>query len=178
MRLFVVADPPGAVREELASWARSLKRGPGFRIVAPENIHLTLAFLGELPATDVDAICGALAAAAQETPGEIQRLRIGGPLLLPPRRPRVLAAAILDPEARLADLQSAAARQLGEAVGYSESRRFRPHLTAARLSRDAVIGAELDPPPALEFTVARLTLFRSHLGQSGARYEPLDAVEL
>ncbi len=48
MRLFFAVWPPLAVAEALAAWARRLQRETGGRAVAAKNIHLTLAFLGEV----------------------------------------------------------------------------------------------------------------------------------
>lgn len=146
------------------------------RIVPPENIHLTLAFLGEQPATTVDAIVGAMSAAARG--GQIDGLTVSDPLLLPPRRPRVLAAAVADSGSQLADLRADLAEKLELAIGWSEAHQFRPHLTLARMGRDARAPRELLPPPRGEFDATELVLYRSHLEQSGARYEAIERVAL
>ena len=98
-RLFVAVDPPEAVREALAVWARDAAAGLGcvcakgrqpLRLLDPEALHLTLCFLGSRPVAEIEAIGSALSACAAHT-GE---LSVGAPLWLPPRRPRALAVEI------------------------------------------------------------------------------------
>ena len=52
-RLFVTVDPPRAVREQLALWARTAAAAaiapPTLRLLDPDLLHLTLCFLGEQP---------------------------------------------------------------------------------------------------------------------------------
>jgi 2'-5' RNA ligase len=61
-----------------------------------------------------------------------------------------------------------------------ERRRFRPHVTVARVRRGARLDQRSLPPvPAVgAFAGAALTLYRSRLGAPGARYEPLARVGL
>lgn len=146
------------------------------RVVPPANIHLTLAFLGDQPVGASDAIVGAMSAAARA--GQIDRLSIADPLLLPPRRPRVLAVSIGERGSALADLRAELADELELAIGWSEARAFRPHLTVARMGRDARAPRELSPPPSGEFSPGELVLYRSHLEPSGARYEAVERVAL
>jgi 2'-5' RNA ligase len=50
-------------------------------------------------------------------------------------------------------------------------------VTVARVRRGARPGrCQVPPPPALELVPAAVTLFRSHLGRDGARYEALARV--
>lgn len=170
MRLFIAMDPPIGLREELASWARAQRANSHVRIVPPENVHLTLVFLGEQPADQVEPIVGAM----NEVAGGPIHLSLGEPLLLPPRNPRTFTLAVLDPAGELGRLQGA----LAAALGRSEKRAFRPHLTLARLGREARIKLELDPPPTAEFTVHEMTLYRSYLEPGGARYEGLATTNL
>lgn len=149
------------------------------RIVPPQNIHLTLAFLGEREAGEVDEILGAMTLAAQQAPtGTIDGLSTGTPLLLPKRRPRVLAVAIEDPDRELAVLASTLAGTLAEAIGHGDARAFRPHLTLARIGRDGSAPERLSPPPQQSFGVGEILLMRSFLEPSGARYEELGRVVL
>jgi 2'-5' RNA ligase len=176
-RLFIAADPPGELRERLSAWARAQRGGAhGIRLVPAANVHLTLAFLGERDRDEIDAVVRAMSSAAQS--GGVHGLSIGEPLLLPPRRPRVLAAAVADPAGRLAALRDELSSELRAEIGWSEARAFRPHLTLARLARDARLPRELAPLPAGDFDVEELVLFRSHLEPSGARYEAIARVAL
>jgi len=184
-RLFVAVDPPPAVAAELTSWARA-HRGPAGRLrpVAPGNVHLTLAFLGELHEHDVDPVLRALHGAVHEWTltggrGPIP-LELGAPAWLPPRRPRALAVDVLDPTGDLRGLQTRLAQALDQEIGWSDEHpRFRPHVTAARLTvgRDYA-PPPLDPTPSQAFTVDEAVLYRSFLHPDGVRYEPLAVVAL
>src|SRR5579871_841272 len=70
LRLFLAIDLPDAVRSGLdAAAAPARARGTGVRWVRTESLHLTLVFLGERPARQVDAIAARVAAVcAAQTP--------------------------------------------------------------------------------------------------------------
>jgi RNA 2',3'-cyclic 3'-phosphodiesterase len=170
-RLFVALSLPDAVRAALAV------PGDGtWRPVAPDSLHLTLAFLGARPPADVEPISRVLEAEAG-TPAP--RLALGGPLMLPPRRPRVLAVALEDLDGTLGPLQARVSQGLAEAGVYTpEKRPFRAHITVARLRPQARAPRAIDGPERLELTAAELTLYRSQLHPKGARYTPVTSVLL
>jgi len=186
-RLFVAVDPPAEVCEQLAAWAKVAVRSLGLRkgsvgpvrVLDPELLHVTLCFLGERPVGEIEAIAGALAECARV----VGRLEIGAPLWLPPRRPRALAVEVrdedgVDPGESLAMLQGALCGALARACGYREERRrFRAHVTLARLREDrrrgSGVGSELPATPALSFTPGAAILYRSWLSPAGASYEAL-----
>ena len=107
LRLFVALDLPGPVRAALAAVGAAADRDD-WRALAAESLHLTLAFLGSRPPSDVDAIARVLDA---EAGGPAPRLSLTGALLLPPRRPRVLTVALADLDGTLAALQAARLRR-------------------------------------------------------------------
>ncbi|MCW2998920.1 MAG: 2-5 ligase [Solirubrobacterales bacterium] len=183
-RLFVAVDPPAAVAAELADWGRAQRtRGGGLRVMASERIHLTMAFVGERPVVDVEPIASAVGGAVGEwaQAGETGTvpLELGPPVWLPPRHPRALAVEVRDPTGRLGALRDALGLALEAAVGWqAEGRRFRPHLTVARLSGRRTALGPLDPTPAAGFTVEEAVLYRSFLERGGARYEALERIRL
>jgi RNA 2',3'-cyclic 3'-phosphodiesterase len=192
-RLFVAIDPPEEVREQLAAWARSALRaaagrvggGAALRVLAPESLHVTLCFLGERPVGEIAAIGARLATIA----GHAGELSVGAPLWLPRRRPRALAVELHDDTDELARLHE---RVLASMLGLCERprepgggepaggrrgrrhRRFRPHVTVARM-RAAAAPRErtLAPTPPLSFVPTELVLYRSWLSPDGASYEAL-----
>jgi 2'-5' RNA ligase len=193
-RLFVAAELAPAVREQLAAWGRGLlaglreadpaaaPRGDGVRVLAPELLHLTLCFLGSRPVAEIDP----LAEAVEGFEASACELALGAPLWLPRRRPRALAVEVADPAGGLARLQGALARALAHASRWEpERRRFRPHITVARVRgsrarpplRDGASLA-LPPTPALEFAASTVSLYRSRLAPTGADYELLASVSL
>jgi RNA 2',3'-cyclic 3'-phosphodiesterase len=176
LRLFVALELPAAARNALIAFREAAADPEIWRPVAPDAIHLTLAFLGRRPASDLDAVSAVLHRAAGPAP----RLILGAALLLPPRRARVLCAALADPDSTLAALQSRVSDGLAAAGVYTpEKRPFRAHATVARLRPRARAPRSVDAAPEpLEFLGEALTLFVSRLHPSGARYEPLERIEL
>ena len=179
LRLFVALELPPRVRECLLAWRSGvMSRVPELRPVAQEALHATLCFLGSRPGAELDAIAaacnGALASAGAP------ELGLGAGLWLPPRRPRVLAIRLEDAGGALARIQGALSAALSAGGWYTpEKRPFLPHATVARVpGRARVHAIELPELPALAFTGPAVTLYRSRLQRSGARYEPLASVAL
>jgi 2'-5' RNA ligase len=176
LRLFVALELPPAARDALVAFRDAAADPEIWRPVAPEALHLTLAFLGRRPADDVPAIDEVLYSAVGPAP----RLALTDALLLPPRRPRVLCAALEDPDGTLAALQSRVSKGL-EAAGVftPEKRPFRAHATVARLRQRARPPRSISvAPEPLEFHGEALTLFISRLHPHGARYVPLVRLNL
>jgi 2'-5' RNA ligase len=176
LRLFAALElPPEAVAalEALAVDPEVWRRVPA------ESLHITLAFLGATDPAHVPALDAALAAGVGERAAP--RLGFAGALLLlPPRRARVLAAAVADPDGSLAALQAEVAAGLAATGAYEpEHRRFRPHVTVARLRARAraprAVATALDP---LVFAGTAVTLFSSRTSPHGARYDALTRIPL
>jgi 2'-5' RNA ligase len=173
VRLFVAADLPDDVRAALAAWRPD---DGALRVVDAQGLHVTLCFLGWRDEARAEAIGAAAAACA----APVGPLTVQAGLWLPPRRPRVLAVRLDDPEGRLAALQQRVSDAMVRAAGHEpEARPFLPHVTVARVRRGArAPRGELAPPPALRFAPPALTLYRSHMSRDGARYEPLASAPL
>ncbi len=125
MRLFVALTLPEDVRRRLAGLANGL---PGARWVKPENLHLTLRFLGEvdnLAAVDVDD-----ALAKIQCPGfDLSLNGIGH--FGEGRKLRALWVGV-DASAELMRLQEKIEQALIRAGLAPEPRKFKPHITLAR----------------------------------------------
>jgi RNA 2',3'-cyclic 3'-phosphodiesterase len=176
LRLFVALELPPAARSALVAFRDAAADHAVWRPVAEDALHLTLAFLGRRPADDVAAVERVLHAATGPAP----RLSLAGAVLLPPRRARVLCAALDDPDGTLGALQSRVSDGLAAAGVYvPEKRAFRAHATVARLRpRERAPRTVSVVPEPLEFCGEALTLFESRLHPHGARYEPLVRVFL
>jgi RNA 2',3'-cyclic 3'-phosphodiesterase len=171
LRLFAALELPPAALDALEAF-RATADSDVWRPVARESLHVTLAFLG---ATDAELAGPAGEALRSAATGPAPRLALGGALLLPPRRARVLAVKLDDPDGTLAGLQARVAEALAATGAYApEGRAFRAHVTVARLrprarAPRAVGGA----PETVTFTAPTLTLFSSRTHPAGARYEAL-----
>ena len=152
-------------------------RGSNPRLVAPDMLHITLSFLGTTPVEDVAVVARLALGCARPVP----ELAVGGPIWLPPRRPRVVAVSILDGEGQLAALQEDVSAALSAGLGLEpERRRFRPHLSLARMPAGTASGEgrALAPTPPIAFAAEYLTVYRSRLSAAGAQYEALERVAL
>jgi len=153
----------------LAAWqAASLTRG---RVVPPENLHVTLAFLGSRPAGEVPAILAALRdASAAAGRIELRPLRY--------RETRSVGMVVLEDvggaATRLADDVQERLERLG--VYRRERRPWLPHITVLRFqSRE---GLAPEAPNTCSIHVVRSALYRSVLGAGGARYSELQRFSL
>jgi RNA 2',3'-cyclic 3'-phosphodiesterase len=176
-RLFVALELPAAVRADLVAFARAAaERDRALRPVAEDAMHLTLAFLGHRPLEEIDAARSAVRGVAGSAPS----LALGEPLWLAPRRPHVLTVALDDAGGVLAALRAQVVERLAEALPWEpESRRFRPHITVARVRRDArPRRRDLPEAPRASFAGEAVVLLRSHLGGGPARYEELERIAL
>ena len=180
LRLFVALELAAEAREELVRW-RSLALGGGddaaVRAVAPEDLHVTLCFLGAQPRGAVAPVLEVCAGVASLAPAA---LRLGHALWLPRRAPRVLAVGLEDDEGRLGDVQARLSAWLAAGGWYApEARPFLPHVTVGRVRRGARLSSrELVAPEPVAFAGRRVCLYRSVLGRAQARYEVLGGVEL
>jgi RNA 2',3'-cyclic 3'-phosphodiesterase len=145
----------------------------GVRWVPPENMHLTLKFLGDIPEDRVDALVArANAKLASVLPFELSLAGFGA--FPNAREARVLWLGIAQGSAALAKL----ARKLDGAARVAgaerERRPFSAHLTLGRLREPARVEIErLSAPTAPPWTVSEVLLYESRLAPDGARYVPL-----
>lgn len=180
MRLFVALDVGEAVREQLRELLGRLREQyPAARWVRPEAIHVTLKFIGQVEADQVDAISEALATVRSERPVEMAFRGLG--FFPNQRRPRLLWCGV-EASTNLSKLASDIEQALGPLGIAFESRPFVAHLTLARWEPGADAGnvAKLvQASQALEsvgFGSVRETtfdLYQSVLRPSGAEYKRL-----
>lgn len=175
IRAFVGIPLPEAVADELEAAQAGMPAG---REVPHENMHITLAFLGEHPEPVIEEAHHALDAV--RCPGFA--LRIEGLGMFGGARPRVLFAEV-PPEPGLTRLHRKVLRAVHQAGMELARQRFHPHVTLARFGSDGLRGEEaaemqgfLARRIALRagpFEVEQFVLYRSHLGRAGPIYEPL-----
>jgi 2'-5' RNA ligase len=184
VRMFVALDLPEMVREDIAASAETALTDPALRRVPKESFHVTLAFLGNRPLSDVEPIAEVIEWAAEHP----VLMELGGPVGRPARgRPRLVALPVLGgPVEKLEDDLS---RSLAfEGLYQPEKRPFWPHVTVARVRaegrgsrRPMQVEVPSGPAPTERtgwFGGVRISLYRSELQPSGARYVPLAQVQL
>ena len=172
LRLFVALPLPPEPRERLVAWqGRALGAAGDARIVPPENLHVTLAFLGSRPRSDVAAILDALrAAAAGATPPTLRATRY--------RETRSVGMVVLDDEdGRATRLAGDVGERLAALGVYRPERRpWLAHVTVLRFRRATRLSPE--PPDLGEVSPSEAALYTSSLRRSGAQYDVLESVPL
>lgn len=177
VRLFVALELPDEVVDALVAWRAPLVREHvALRPLAAEALHATLCFLGWQEEEAIAPVTAQVEAAAGEA-CSVPGLTLGEALWLPPRGPRVLAVRLADGTEALCALQRSLAERLAAGGWYEpEVRPYLPHVTVARVRGDGTAGlrrAALPAIPRLRFGGTAVTLYRSRLHPSGARYSPL-----
>ena len=186
-RLFVAVELPSswleAFRQHIEAVRGLLARSPEtrdahVRWVRPEGIHLTLQFLGEVPARRRRDIETALAVAVAAPPD--LRLEMGRTGSFDRGAPRVLWVGVNGQTRELTALAGRVDAALAGAGFAPERRVFAPHLTLARLpdelplacrQRIVQTAGQVELIACEPFVVQNIVLMRSHLGPGGARYE-------
>lgn len=188
-RLFIAIELSAAVRHQIEQTQRQLERQiprSAARWVKPGNIHLTLKFLGEVDTTQIDAIKTALdEAASQHTAFALRTAELG--CFPHTRNPRVLWLGVAGALDTLRALQRDVEAAMAPLGFEPDGREFSPHLTLARVQRNASrqdaakvgeaaeVGSGL---PEQEWPVNSVSLMRSQLKPSGSVYTELHRTTL
>ncbi|HEY7756558.1 MAG TPA: RNA 2',3'-cyclic phosphodiesterase [Actinomycetota bacterium] len=178
LRLFVAAEVPEDVLDEVARASAPLRdRHPG-RWVPAANQHVTVKFLGSTWPRLLEPVLRAVGeVATAQTPFESRAAELGA--FPSPRRARVLWAGLEDPDGRLAAIAAGLDAALAKDFP-PERRAFTAHLTLARFDPPVDLEDEL-PAPRIEsrpFGVERLVVFRSHLRRPAPVYEAIGTFPL
>lgn len=183
MRLFIgIPLPPEIAQRAFAVLPQTV---PGLRRVQPENLHVTLAFLGETPESRLPDV----AAAAEEATTGVAPFRLAFDRAghFPERgRPRVVWLGMAEGRASVERLGGALSRALREGALDFEDRPLSPHLTLARVREDAtavetrIVAAAVDALAAvpLSLDVSAIAVVRSVLSPRGPRYITLATAPL
>jgi 2'-5' RNA ligase len=173
MRTFVAVVPPQELRERIHEVVQDAGRRVRTRWTAPANLHLTMAFLGEIDAADLGAVGAAATAAAACPPFSLSLRKLGAFDSL--RRARVLFLPAQEGFDELAALARSLVQALPDHLRPQDRRPFTAHLTLAR-PRTFPSADELAPLIAaldtdrFRFTVDALVVMESRLSSRGATY--------
>jgi RNA 2',3'-cyclic 3'-phosphodiesterase len=189
MRVFVAVDIGDAVRREvtrvvgtLSAKLEAAKKPPKVAWVKPGALHVTIRFLGELEAPDVERIQHLLAPPIPIAPFELQWRGVG--TFPSNKHPRALWLGVVNGAAALAEVEAEVSKRLaGDKSVEIEDRAFLPHLTICRVK---MAGEGVDWPKLLQAVevkratsvVDRVTLYRSVLSQLGPNYTGLMSAPL
>jgi RNA 2',3'-cyclic 3'-phosphodiesterase len=168
MRLFIGLPIPAKLSSALTRHARTIPL-PKARWTAPENLHLTLVFLGEVAELTLPSIKHEL----QELSHTPFPIRLATLNTFP--RAGVFIAEV-DPTSRLLHLQSQIASSMTRCGFPPEDRPYQPHLTLARFHGSLrLTNTQRTLPASLlhSFTADTINLYRSTLTPNGPRYEIL-----
>ena len=166
-RLFVALTLPAAVRDSLAALAQPL---PGVAWTHPDQLHVTLRFLGDVSAEVSQSMIARLTSVHVEP----FILPIEGIGTFPPNRPpRVLWIGVGSGHPRLFQLRQRLDDALLAAGLQLDVRTFHPHITLARCTENAApaithwmhVHRDVAPPP---FRVEAFDLYASELRPTGA----------
>ncbi len=171
MRCFLAVDIPVEIKQSIERAAvRARKLGVRATFVAPEQIHVTLAFFGEIGEKEVEEKKRILAAECASA--SAFKVKIRGIDFLPDvgKSPRVFYAVVFSPE--LIELQA----KLAAALHYDEGRSFHSHATIARFKQSVYreslkqLVEEFEREEFGEFTASEIVLKKSVLGADGATH--------
>ena len=179
LRAFVAVEMPGPVRKALEEVQSGLKQlNIRARWVRPENIHLTLKFLGNIPAGHVPSIGEVLRVVAQAH-GRFSLAAAGLGVFPDIRHPKIIWVGLTSRPEALTPLQQDLDGRLA-ALGFPrEEKPFRGHLTIGRFRAEGFPGPVADAVKrhaAAEFgtfAVDEIVLMKSDLRPEGPLYEPL-----
>ena len=188
VRVFVAVGISDDARQQLIDAVDRIRSQvpDGIQWANPAGMHLTLKFLGNIPASGLDPLLDCLVPVGQES--DPFRLNLSNLGMFPNhRKPRVLWAGVEGNLDALSRLQQSAENAIN-ALGYPpEQRPFRPHITLGRPRRsvsDSQLGrigrvvSGVASPEAVSWKVRSIDVMQSELHPSGARYTVLGSVEL
>lgn len=184
MRLFIAISFPQSLRERMVEATAPLREQEfPVRWIEPDQLHLTLKFLGDVKRERLDEVTDVMDGVGSDfRPFEVGFERVGAfPSLRSPRVIWLGVEATMEMRAVKHDLEHGLVD-----IGFErETRAFQPHVTLARADQDADAGdfrklESLSREVDLDEThrVARIDLVQSHLGSSGAEYERIHGSRL
>ena len=171
LRLFLGFRLPDSAAGEVAAWQRAELDRDRVRVVPPENLHVTIAFLGSRPASETDSIADALRGAVEG---------VAEPVLTPARYSETRSVGMLvleDEEGRATRIAEDAHRRLAELGVYRpEKRPWLPHITVIRFRERPRLSPSV--PGLGPVTMSDAAVYMSRLRPTGAQYEVVESVPL
>lgn len=173
-RLFIAVPLTEEARGRIAAGLPPL---PG-RLVAAQNWHFTLRFLGDTDARSRDALVATLRGTRL---GRSFSIRFDGLGAFPRvKRARIIWLGVTDGAQQLISLAEAVEAAARRSGFVADERPFKPHLTLSRVEPPRAVTDILSsqPPMAVTMPVTETALIRSSLGAGPARYEIIEKFRL
>lgn len=175
LRLFAAIYPPPSRSQAMLDLLPPLQLPP-HRATPPDQLHMTVQFIGDTPSAELDATIESVQrAVAGLKPFDLAPSHL---IALPERGPARLVAVETNLHPTLMEIHRRLVTRLARTVRARDAERFRPHLTLCRFrspSRGVRLEQDLSLPP---FTVDRVRLMRSTLDSQGAIHHEVIACEL
>lgn len=187
MRAFIAIELPEQIKDTLGKVQEQLKAtGTDVKWVAPENIHLTLKFLGEVDEKKIEKVNAILEDVAKDKNSFSLRLSSLGAF---PKMhsPRVIWAGVAEGDKETKEIAKALEEKIAKLGIPKESRPFSSHITLGRtrsnLNRQNLVEnlerlAQEFSQDGLEFKATKITLFQSTLTPKGPIYTALKDASL
>ena len=183
IRTFIAVELPDTIKTQVEQLeSRLIKARADIKWVKPQNIHITLKFLGEITTERVEAACTGVRKALQTIgPFQLSLSRVGAfPNL---DRARVLWVDVKKGRDELINLQHQIEDILFTRNFVREPRPFLPHLAIGRVRSPKGLGTLTDlvkqtPFQTLDFRVDRVAVIKSYLESSGSIYTVLEHAPL
>ena len=172
-RVFLAAPLPTEIRFALGERISEIPI-PG-KVTPPENWHLTLRFLDTVDRVTYERFLSGLDPLVESS----FQLRLSGFGAFPNERKATVFWAGVGKGAEQLGMLNEQAEEAAVGAGLlPEERPFHPHLSLSRIRPHGDVREIIDEDLDLGWRCERLVMYRSHLGRGGARYEPLDALDL
>lgn len=176
-RLFIAIRPPQNFIDELVNYQKTTLKSPIFRLTPPQNLHLTLIFLGAIREEQLPIIQQSCNLASQQTPPFLIEFSefCYGPN---PKNPRLVWLKGM-PNKNLSIIINSirSTLQVSGIILKEEYREFQPHITISRLKLDATNNfselPSIQKKVDLKFIANSLLLMQSYLKTSGAEYQEM-----
>jgi 2'-5' RNA ligase len=182
VRTFIALVIPNDWKGYLGQVEGDLKRVmSGLSWVKPENLHITVRFLGDLGDSGVRRAGEAVRRGAEGHDAFLARL--GAPGAFPSMKgPRTLWTGLADGADSAAALAKSVNQSLREAGFGPADKPFKPHITLARVREHAegveAFGRYAPPAPPESALLDRIVVMKSDLHPTGARYTALEEIRL
>lgn len=185
IRTFIGVDIGPEVRKRAVALQQVLaKTGAAVKWAAPEGMHVTVLFLGEVDDRDILGVCRAVERVAGREPPF--GLRVSGVGAFPtPRRPKVVWGGLTDGAEPLRRLYTLLEKEMLDLGVYArEERGYTPHLTLGRVKGEEdglTLAAALPKYLAWDggrTTVTEVSVYSSEMRRDGPEYAVLGRAEL